>query len=150
MTGLDPYRRRLDALDEEIARLLGARFEICREIALHKRAHGIPMMQAGRVAEVRARYRARGAESGLPPDFTSALFELLIAATCRMEANLAPARPSERILRAACTARTPMRRWLTLLPPRTRIPTRRLVCECVDCLYPRRRGTLPQRVLPIS
>lgn len=43
-----------------------------------------------------------------------------------------------------------MRRWLTLLPPRTRIPTRRLVCECVDCLSPRRRGTLPQLVLPIS
>jgi 4-amino-4-deoxychorismate mutase len=100
MTGLDPYRRRLDALDEEIARLLGARFEVCREIALHKRAHGIPMMQPGRVAEVRARYRARGAESGLPPDFTSALFELLIAATCRMEDELIGAVPYDELIEA--------------------------------------------------
>jgi 4-amino-4-deoxychorismate mutase len=88
MNGLDPFRRRLDVLDEQIAGLLGERFEICREIALYKHAHEIPMMQPGRVAEVRARYLARGAEVDLPPDFTAGLFELLIGATCRMEDEL--------------------------------------------------------------
>ena len=43
MNGLDPFRRRLDALDEGITRLLGERFEVCREIAHYKRAHDIPM-----------------------------------------------------------------------------------------------------------
>jgi chorismate mutase len=86
--GLEPFRRRLDGIDEEIARLLGMRFAICREIALHKRAHEIPMMQPERVVEVRARYLARGADARLPPDFTAALFELLIAATCKMEDEL--------------------------------------------------------------
>jgi 4-amino-4-deoxychorismate mutase len=94
--GLTPYRRRLDALDEEIARLLGERFAICREIALHKRAHGIPMMQPDRVVEVRERYLARGAEVDLPPDFTANLFELLIAATCRMEDELIGTPPAAR------------------------------------------------------
>jgi chorismate mutase-like protein len=88
MTGLDPFRRRLDELDDQIARLLGERFEICREIALFKRAHGVAMMQPGRVAEVRARYLARGGEVDLPPDFTEALFQMLIAATCKMEDEL--------------------------------------------------------------
>jgi 4-amino-4-deoxychorismate mutase len=88
VNGLEPYRRRLDALDEQIARLLGERFAVCREIAHHKRAHDIPMMQPARVAEVRARYLARGAEVELPADFTAALFELLIDATCRMEDEL--------------------------------------------------------------
>jgi chorismate mutase len=88
MTGLEPFRERLDTLDEEITRLLGARFEVCREVALHKSAHDIPMMQPDRVAEVRARYLARGAEMQLPADFTLALFELLIDATCRMEDEL--------------------------------------------------------------
>ena len=46
------------------------------------------MMQPGRVAEVRARYLARGAEAGLPDPFTGDFFELLIAATCRMEDEL--------------------------------------------------------------
>jgi chorismate mutase-like protein len=88
MGGLDPFRRRLDEIDDQIARLLGERFEICREIALYKRAHEIPMMQPGRVAAVRARYLARGAEVDLPVDFTSELFELLIGATCKMEDEL--------------------------------------------------------------
>jgi len=88
VNGLDPFRRRLDVLDEEIARLLGERFEVCREIARYKHAHHIPMMQPSRVAEVRARYLAQGAEVELPPDFTAALFELLIGATCEMEDEL--------------------------------------------------------------
>lgn len=94
MSGLDSFRRRLDELDDQIARLLGERFEICREIAHYKRAHGVAMMQPGRVAEVRARYLARGGEVDLPPDFTGELFELLIAATCRMEDELMAALPS--------------------------------------------------------
>jgi chorismate mutase len=88
MNGLEPYRRRLDRLDDEIARLLGERFEVCREIARHKLAEGIPMMQPARVDEVRARYLARGAEADLPAEFSADLFELLIAATCREEDEL--------------------------------------------------------------
>lgn len=86
--GLAPFRRRLDVLDDLIARLLGERFETCREVALYKREHEIPMMQPDRVAEVRARYLARGADARLPPDYVQALFELTIAATCKMEDEL--------------------------------------------------------------
>ncbi len=87
-TGLEPFRRRLDEIDDEIARLLGERFDICREVAVYKSAHEIPMMQPDRVAEVRARYLARGAAVDLPVDFTRDLFDLLIAATCRAEDEL--------------------------------------------------------------
>jgi len=86
--GLEPFRERLDQLDDEIARLLGERFDVCRQIALFKSAHGIPMMQPSRVEEVRSRYLARGAEVDLPADFTAELFDLLIAATCRAEDEL--------------------------------------------------------------
>jgi chorismate mutase-like protein len=88
VNGLDPLRSRLDKLDDQIARALGERFAICREIALYKRAHEIPMMQPHRVEAVRARYLARGAEVELPSDFTAELFELLIGATCKMEEEL--------------------------------------------------------------
>jgi 4-amino-4-deoxychorismate mutase len=86
--GLEPYRRRLDGLDDEIARLLGQRFEVCREIARYKRAHEIPMMQPHRVEAVRERYLARGAEANIPAEFAADLFELLIAATCKEEDEL--------------------------------------------------------------
>jgi len=86
--GLEPFRRRLDAIDDEIARLLGERLQICREVAVHKSEHGIPMMQPERVKAVRGRYLARGAEHDLPPEFSADLFDLLISTTCRLEDEL--------------------------------------------------------------
>jgi 4-amino-4-deoxychorismate mutase len=85
---LSRLRAGLDRLDEDIAGLLGQRFEICREIALYKREHEIAMMQPARVEEVRARYLRRGGDAGLPSEFIAELFELLIGATCRMEDEL--------------------------------------------------------------
>jgi chorismate mutase len=92
MSGLEPFRRRLDRIDDEIARLLGERFEICREVARYTSAHEVPLKQPDRVAEVRARYLARGAEADLPAQFSADLFELLIAATCKEEDELMEAR----------------------------------------------------------
>jgi 4-amino-4-deoxychorismate mutase len=86
--GLEPFRERLDAIDDEIARLLGERFDICREVAVYKSEHEIPMMQPGRVEAVRARYLERGAQVGLPGEFSADLFDLLIAATCKAEDEL--------------------------------------------------------------
>lgn len=97
MSGLDPFRHRLDALDDKITELLGERFAICREIADYKRQHQIAMMQPERVARVRERYMTHGREVDLPPSFSEALFDLLITATCRMEDELigAPATASD-------------------------------------------------------
>jgi 4-amino-4-deoxychorismate mutase len=86
--GLEPFRRRLDEIDDQVAKLLGERLQICREVAVYKSEHEIPMMQPHRVKAVRERYLARGAEVDLPEDFTSDLFELLIATTCRLEDEL--------------------------------------------------------------
>jgi chorismate mutase len=88
MSGLEGFRERLDPIDAEIARLLGERFQICREVARYKSEHGIPMMQPERVAQVRERYLERGAAVRLPEDFTAELFELLIGATCKLEDEL--------------------------------------------------------------
>jgi 4-amino-4-deoxychorismate mutase len=86
--GLEPFRGRLDVIDDEIAKLLGERLQICREVAAYKSEHGIPMMQPERVKVVRERYLARGAEHELPQEFSSDLFDLLIATTCRLEDEL--------------------------------------------------------------
>ena len=90
--GLEPFRRRLDEIDDGIAKLLGERLQICREVAVYKSEHEIPMMQPDRVVEVRRRYLDRGAEVDLPADFTADLFDLLIAATCKEEDELMAAR----------------------------------------------------------
>lgn len=87
-SGLEPFRRRLDVLDDDIVRLLGERFDICRDVAAYKTEHEIPMMQPDRVEIVRARYLERGAAANLPEAFTRALFDLMIASTCRLEDEL--------------------------------------------------------------
>jgi chorismate mutase-like protein len=86
--GLEPFRERLDTIDDQIAKLLGERLDICREVAIYKSEHEIPMMQPDRVKIVRQRYLDRGAEVGLPEEFSSDLFDLLIATTCRLEDEL--------------------------------------------------------------
>jgi chorismate mutase len=86
--GLAPYRARLDQIDAQLVDLLGERFQICREVAVHKAENAIEMMQPGRVEIVRARYLQHGAEVDLPSDFTAAFFDLLIDATCRAEDEL--------------------------------------------------------------
>ena len=88
MSGLEPFRERLDRVDEQITQLLGERFEICREVAHYKRENDVPMMQPERVSKVRARYLARGAEVNLPAEFIAELFEVMIAATCKLEDEL--------------------------------------------------------------
>jgi chorismate mutase-like protein len=106
MNGLEPFRGRLDRLDEEIVRLLGERFATCREIAHYKRAHGISMMQPQRVAEVRARFLAHGAEVGLPSDFTADLFQLLLGAICAMEDQIIAADEPEATARSEADTRS--------------------------------------------
>lgn len=86
--GLAPFRAQLDLLDAQIVRLLGERFDVCREVARYKSEHEIAMMQPQRVQQVRERYLERGGEADLPRDFTESLFELLIGATCKLEDEL--------------------------------------------------------------
>ncbi len=97
-SGLEPFRRRLDTLDEQIASLLGERFTYAAKSQPTSVSTTFPMIQAERVIEVRERYLQRGVEVNLPPDFTSALFDLLIGATCKLEDELlidAPATMAE-------------------------------------------------------
>jgi 4-amino-4-deoxychorismate mutase len=86
--GLAPFRARLDEIDAQLVDLLGERFQICREVAVHKSENEIEMMQPGRVEIVRARYLQHGAEVDLPGDFTAGFFDLMIDATCRAEDEL--------------------------------------------------------------
>jgi 4-amino-4-deoxychorismate mutase len=86
--GLAPFRARLDEIDAQLVDLLGERFRICGEVAIHKSENGIEMMQPGRVEIVRANFLQHGAEVDLPADFTASFFDLLIGATCRAEDEL--------------------------------------------------------------
>lgn len=82
---LAPFRARLDAVDDQLARIVSERLAICAEVARTKRTLGIPMMQPDRVGKVCDAYAERGRMSNVDPKFMRALAELIIAEACRLE-----------------------------------------------------------------
>lgn len=88
MDTLMALRQQLNSLDEQLVRLLGRRYEICRAAARHKREHGIPMMQPSRVAEVKERCARMAGEHDVDPDFVRRLYGMIIDEACRMESEI--------------------------------------------------------------
>ncbi len=83
---LQPYRDRIDALDDEIVALLARRFDVIREVAALKNQHGIPAVLEDRVRQVidRAADHA-GPENA---DMTRELYTLLVTICCDLEEQL--------------------------------------------------------------
>lgn len=63
---LQPYRERIDALDDEIVRLFARRMEIVEEMMRLKRESGVDPEDAGREAEILERLSVQVPESCRP------------------------------------------------------------------------------------
>ncbi len=85
---LATHRRRIDALDDEIVRLLAERFGVVREVARIKAAHDIPARIPERMEEVRARNSVHGGESGIDPALVRRLYDQIVDASCALEDEL--------------------------------------------------------------
>ncbi len=83
--GMEEYRAQIDAFDEKLIEVLGRRYAVCRDVARHKKAQGIPMMQGGRVNQVKDRCAALAAANDVDPDFVRELYTLIINEACRIE-----------------------------------------------------------------
>jgi 4-amino-4-deoxychorismate mutase len=93
VNSLDNYRREIDTLDAQIIEALGQRFEVCMRIAQFKKEQVIPMMQYGRVEEVRQRCRNLSMQHGVNPDLVAELYRLIIDESCRMETAIIDSMP---------------------------------------------------------
>lgn len=82
---IEAMRARLDAVDVTLLDTLRRRIGVCVEIAVHKREHGIPMMQPHRIGLVQRRAAEYGTEHGIDLEFLRRLYDLIIAETCRVE-----------------------------------------------------------------
>jgi chorismate mutase-like protein len=82
---LKPYRRRIDALDDQIIDLLAQRLEIIDEVAELKAARDIPAVLEDRVNEVIDRVAERAAEKGVDPELARRLYAVLVAWCCETE-----------------------------------------------------------------
>jgi 4-amino-4-deoxychorismate mutase len=82
---LETLRAQLDAVDVTLLDTLRRRIAVCVDIAVHKREHGVPMMQPHRIGIVQRRAADYGVEHGVHLDFLRNLYDLIIAETCRVE-----------------------------------------------------------------
>jgi 4-amino-4-deoxychorismate mutase len=95
---LERLRSKLGAIDELLLDQLRQRLECCVEIALVKKAHGIPMMQPHRIDAAQDRATRYGNEHGISQDFLRRLYDVIIAETCRLEDLVIEADSDEEIL----------------------------------------------------
>ena len=82
---LKVFRRDLDSVDTEIVELLGKRFQICSKIAAYKSVNKIPMMQPGRIEEVKSRITTLAIEHNVDETFALRLYDSIIREACRLE-----------------------------------------------------------------
>ena len=85
---LKPYRIKIDALDDQIVRLLSARFGVVRKIAKIKIKHDLPSFLHDRVVEVRDRNVKRAKKYGIDPAFIYNLYSAIIYQSCGVEDEL--------------------------------------------------------------
>lgn len=77
MRELAELRQELDALDQELVALFERRMGIAREVAAYKRAHGLPVLDTGREAQVIASRPAMLHDPALAPAVET-LFETVM------------------------------------------------------------------------
>lgn len=75
---MQPFRERLDKIDEEIIRLFGERYNVRREVYAFKKANDLPVIDQSRVDEVIARAVDKAKTYDVPADFAEALYQLVI------------------------------------------------------------------------
>lgn len=77
-TLLGEARGRIDAIDEEILRLLGARQMAVAEVAEVKKDHGLPVYHPAREEDLLSRRRAEADRLGLDADMVEEIFRTLL------------------------------------------------------------------------
>lgn len=105
MNTLENFRREIDMLDSRIIEALGSRLDICRQIAHLKKEQFIPMMQHGRLEEVRRHCAELCSVHGVSNDLVEAIYRLIISESCQIENEIidAPA-PAVAMQRTSSTA----------------------------------------------
>ena len=86
------FRARIDALDDQLIRLLAERFEITKAVGTHKAEAGLPPADPGREAEQVARLRAIAEDAGMDPAFSEQVFRLIVDEVIRHHLKIAEER----------------------------------------------------------
>lgn len=85
---LEPYRKRIDDLDDQIVDLLAARLQIIHEVAALKEENNIPAVLQDRVDEVINRCAARASAKGMDQNLARELYTKIVKHCCDLEERI--------------------------------------------------------------
>lgn len=85
---LKPYRAKIDALDQQIIKLLRERYDVIEEVGELKAAHGIAATLPDRVEEVRENAARLAGSLGLDEAFIREIYAQIIAHSCETEEQI--------------------------------------------------------------
>ena len=85
---LEPYRKKIDALDRDIIELLRKRYDIIREVGDLKARENLPAVIQDRVDEVRENAARMAKEKNVDPVLVRKLYAQLIAHSCELEEEI--------------------------------------------------------------
>jgi isochorismate pyruvate lyase len=77
-TAVSALRREIDAIDDDLMRLLSRRFDVCMRISRLKGTLGLPVVVQDREEHVLDRIASRAGEREIPPEFARRLWRVII------------------------------------------------------------------------
>jgi chorismate mutase len=87
MSGLDELREQIDALDEDLLKVLARRMDIVAEIGAYKKANGLELRDDKRFQALVATQRERAEALNLPEELVAQLCELIHTFALKREAE---------------------------------------------------------------
>ena len=81
-------RRKIDELDNELLDILAKRMDVSREIGEYKLAHKMPVVQAGRYADIMTRRILAGRQMGMSEEFMRTLLSAIHEESVRIQVEL--------------------------------------------------------------
>ncbi|KPU88929.1 hypothetical protein APR50_21510 [Variovorax paradoxus] len=82
---LNALHDQLDGIDERLLHALRQRLDCSTRIGLHKRKHGMSLLEPWRMDRVQRLASAFAADHGIRGGFLQALYSLIIDEACRLE-----------------------------------------------------------------
>ncbi len=82
---LPAYRKKIDAIDDQIVDLLARRFAIANQVAAYKAKSGVAVRLEDRIDEVLMRTSARAKQNGAEAEAIRAIYKTIIEMTCAYE-----------------------------------------------------------------
>lgn len=92
---IDQLRAKIDVIDEDILRALGARMDVSRRIGEYKKSSNVTILQTSRWDAVLAGVIAKGRQNGLSDDFVRTIFNAIHEASVEVQNEIISDKSSE-------------------------------------------------------